>query len=86
MAGEVIHSASADTYIAAVADLDEDEVIFSIPRSSVLNLHTGLPAVESKSSQQAIVAMPEWLVPLSFSFSPKYLSITDTLYRRLQPS
>lgn len=48
--------------VVAVADLQEDEVVFSIPRSAVLNLNTALPSIPDKSTREAIQAMPSWLV------------------------
>lgn len=46
----------------AIADFEQDEVVFSIPRSAVLNIATALPDIGTESSQSAIRAMPSWLV------------------------
>jgi len=50
------------TSVVCVADLQEDEILFSIPRSAVLNLKTALPTIPAGPMQDAISAMPSWLV------------------------
>ncbi len=46
----------------AVADFEEDEVVFSVPRSAVLNIKTALGTSTASSSQQNMLDMPSWLV------------------------
>jgi hypothetical protein len=56
----------------AIADFAEGEIVFSLPRASVLNIHTVLPTVETLPAQQAILAMPDWLVSLNALFSHRH--------------
>jgi hypothetical protein len=52
----------------AIDDFGEDEVVFSIPRSAVLNITTALPGIAPGGAQQAILSMPSWLVSWSLKF------------------
>jgi SET domain-containing protein 6 len=64
--------------LVAMADFDEDEVVFSIPRTSVLNLTNLLPRL-SPSLSQTLSAMPNWLVRLSPSRSCSPLTANQSL-------
>ena len=50
------------TFLACLADVEEDEVLFSIPRSAVFNLNNALSVLPTGPMQEAITAMPSWLV------------------------
>jgi hypothetical protein len=53
----------------ARGDFEEDEIIFSIPRSAVLNLTTKLPTMSSEHLQSAALSMPmPWLVRVATHF------------------
>ena len=52
----------------AIDDFDEDEVVFSIPRSAVMNITTALPGIVPGGTRQAIHSMPSWLVSWSLNF------------------
>ncbi|RDL35117.1 putative Ribosomal N-lysine methyltransferase 4 [Venustampulla echinocandica] len=47
--------------VVAAADLAEDEVIFSIPRTSALNINNSLAGIDAGSSRDALLNMPSWL-------------------------
>ncbi|KAG9247875.1 hypothetical protein BJ878DRAFT_122109 [Calycina marina] len=47
--------------VIAIADIQEDEVLFSIPRSAVLNLNNTISALPTEAMQETISAMPSWL-------------------------
>ncbi|PSS10632.1 hypothetical protein M430DRAFT_30540 [Amorphotheca resinae ATCC 22711] len=61
MALKDLRSESRGRGVVAIADFEQDEVVFSIPRSAVLNIATALPDIGTESSQSAIRAMPSWL-------------------------
>lgn len=46
----------------ATDDFEEDEIVFSIPRSAVLNIATALPGIPTDEIRNAILSMPSWLV------------------------
>jgi SET domain-containing protein 6 len=48
--------------LVAVADIDENEILFTIPRSSVLNTSTALDDSYPAFLRQALLEMPSWLV------------------------
>lgn len=45
----------------AADDLEEDEIVFSIPRSAVLNVTTASAGLDG-TLKEAIAEMPPWLV------------------------
>ncbi|KAF4625462.1 hypothetical protein G7Y89_g12708 [Cudoniella acicularis] len=47
--------------VVAAADFEEDEIVFSIPRSAVLNVQNTMPGCESSSSTSTLSSMPNWL-------------------------
>ncbi|TVY49529.1 Ribosomal lysine N-methyltransferase [Lachnellula occidentalis] len=47
--------------VVAAADFAEDEVVFSVPRSAVLNVSNALPGISDNPSKDAISKMPNWL-------------------------
>ncbi len=49
----------------ALQDIEDDEVLFTIPRSAVLNMSTILNSAVITSISKAIIDMPNWLVRAS---------------------
>lgn len=47
--------------VICVADLQEDEILFSIPRNAVFNFNNALSILPIGPMQEAIAAMPPWL-------------------------
>ncbi|KAH8598023.1 hypothetical protein B0O99DRAFT_507196 [Bisporella sp. PMI_857] len=47
--------------VVCISDLEEDEIIFSIPRHAVINLNTTIPFMPDGPLREAITAMPTWL-------------------------
>jgi len=50
------------TLPVCVADIQEDEILFTIPRRVVMNMNNALPVLPAGPMQEAITAMPSWLV------------------------
>ncbi|TVY55436.1 Ribosomal lysine N-methyltransferase 4 [Lachnellula cervina] len=47
--------------VVAAADFAEDEVVFSVPRSAVLNVSNALADISDNASKDALSEMPNWL-------------------------
>jgi hypothetical protein len=58
----------ANRDIVAAADFETDEVVFSIPRSSILNVNNVFAGQETGASKEALLQMPSWLVCTLSSF------------------
>jgi SET domain-containing protein 6 len=56
----------ANISIVAAADFEEDEVVFCIPRSAVLNVNNVFAGQETSASKKALLQMPSWLVRTLF--------------------
>jgi len=77
---KICKSTPAKVIPVATADFEEDEIIFSIPRSAVLNVKALTPT--AKCSEQALASMPGWLVcvlVLSDMVPAKYLTDLQAL-------
>jgi len=57
-----LHRPLADRLQVAATDFGEDEVVFSIPRSAVLNVNNALAGVSEDACKDTISKMPNWLV------------------------
>jgi SET domain-containing protein 6 len=47
--------------VVAIKDFEEDELVFSIPRSAVLNIRTTVPSISSMTLE-VLEDTPSWLV------------------------
>ncbi|EHL01706.1 SET [Glarea lozoyensis ATCC 20868] len=47
--------------VVAAADFEEDEVVFCIPRTAVLNVNNVFAGQDSGASKEALLQMPNWL-------------------------
>lgn len=56
-----LRSESRGRGAVATDDFEEDEIVFSIPRSAVLNIATALPGIPTDEMRKAILSMPSWL-------------------------
>ncbi|KAE8444387.1 hypothetical protein EG329_000587 [Mollisiaceae sp. DMI_Dod_QoI] len=56
-----LRSSGKNRGAVAIADIEEDEVLFSIPRSAVLNANTALSDSQMSFLQNDVTDMPSWL-------------------------